>query len=87
MNAKTPAKKAAAKTPAKKAPAKKAAAASEDNGAAAAEAKREALAILRNIRINPRKINLLAKSIRGLHVEDALDELQFSRKRIAHDLY
>ncbi|MBL8552088.1 MAG: 50S ribosomal protein L22 [Hyphomonadaceae bacterium] len=88
MNAKAPAKAAAkpAKAPAKKAPAKKAAAATEDAGAAVA-AKREARSILRNIRISPRKLNLVAQSIRGLHVEDALAELQFSRKRIAHDVY
>ena len=85
MNAKAPAKKAAAKKPAKKAPAKKAAA--PENGEAAIAEKREARSILRNIRISPRKLNLVAQSIRGLHVEDALAELQFSRKRIAHDVY
>ena len=43
----------------------------------------EAKAIGRTIRVSPRKLNLVAESIRGLPVERALNELSFSRKRIA----
>jgi large subunit ribosomal protein L22 len=43
----------------------------------------QAKAIGRMIRISPRKLNLVAQSIRGLPAERALNELSFSRKRIA----
>ena len=43
----------------------------------------EAKAIGRTIRVSPRKLNLVAQSIQGLPVERALNELSFSRKRIA----
>jgi large subunit ribosomal protein L22 len=43
----------------------------------------EAKAIGTNIRVSPRKLNLVAQSIRGLRAEAALNELTFSRKRIA----
>jgi large subunit ribosomal protein L22 len=43
----------------------------------------QAVAIGRNIRISPRKLNLVAQSIRGKKVERALNELTFSRKRVA----
>jgi large subunit ribosomal protein L22 len=43
----------------------------------------QARAIGRMIRISPRKLNLVAQSIRGLSAERALNELSFSRKRIA----
>jgi large subunit ribosomal protein L22 len=43
----------------------------------------QARAIGRTIRISPRKLNLVAQSIRGLPAERALNELSFSRKRIA----
>ena len=46
----------------------------------------EAQAILRNVRISPQKLNLVAASIRGLKVDKALANLQFSRKRIAIDV-
>jgi large subunit ribosomal protein L22 len=46
-------------------------------------AEHQATAIGRNIRVSPRKLNLVAQSIRGLPVEHALNELTFSRKRIA----
>ena len=42
-----------------------------------------AQARLRSVRISPQKLNLLAALIRGLKVEKALAELQFSKKRIA----
>lgn len=50
-------------------------------------AENEARAVLRTIRISPQKLNLVAQSIRGLTVEKALNELRFSRKRIAADVY
>jgi large subunit ribosomal protein L22 len=43
----------------------------------------EAQAIARTLRISPQKLNLVAASIRGMKVEKALAELEFSRKRIA----
>ena len=43
----------------------------------------QARAVGRMIRISPRKLNLVAQSIRGLSAESALNELTFSRKRIA----
>jgi large subunit ribosomal protein L22 len=46
----------------------------------------QAMAIGRNIRVSPRKLNLVAQSIRGKRVDSALNELTFSPKRIAHDV-
>jgi large subunit ribosomal protein L22 len=46
----------------------------------------EALAVARNLRTSPRKLNLVAQLIRGKRCERALAELQFSRKRIALDV-
>jgi len=43
----------------------------------------QAMAIGRLIRISPRKLNLVAQSIRGKRAEAALNELTFSRKRVA----
>jgi large subunit ribosomal protein L22 len=43
----------------------------------------QAKAIGRMIRISPRKLNLVAQSIRGLKAGQALDALSFSHKRIA----
>ena len=43
----------------------------------------QAMAIARNIRVSPRKLNLVAQQIRGKKVERALNELTFSQKRIA----
>ncbi|MGD9805550.1 MAG: 50S ribosomal protein L22 [Hyphomicrobiaceae bacterium] len=45
-----------------------------------------AQAIARNLRVSPQKLNLVAASIRGKKVEQALAELEFSRKRIAVDV-
>jgi large subunit ribosomal protein L22 len=45
-----------------------------------------AQAKLRNLRISPQKLNLVAQSIRGLKVDKALNELEFSPKRIALDV-
>lgn len=44
-------------------------------------------AVNRMIRISPQKINLVAKKIRGMKVDKALDYLRFSQKRIANDVY
>ena len=43
----------------------------------------EASAFLRALRTSPRKLNLVAQSIRGKKAEHALNELTFSPKRIA----
>ncbi len=43
----------------------------------------QAQAIGRNIRTSPRKLNLVAQSIRGLKADAALNALTFSPKRIA----
>ena len=39
-----------------------------------------------NLRISPQKLNLVAKSIRGKDIKKAIDNLTFSRKRIAKDV-
>ena len=44
------------------------------------------MAIGRNIRVSPRKLNLVAQQIRGKKVDRALNELTFSPKRIAGDV-
>ena len=46
----------------------------------------QAVAIGRNIRVSPRKLNLVAQQIRGKKVDRALNELTFSEKRIARDV-
>ncbi len=46
----------------------------------------EAMAIARTLRVSPRKLNLVAASIRGLAVEKALNNLAFSKRRIAGDV-
>ena len=46
----------------------------------------EAMAKAVNLRTSPRKLNLVAQSIRGLSVQRALNELEFSPKRIAKDV-
>jgi large subunit ribosomal protein L22 len=46
----------------------------------------QAMVVKRNLRISPRKLNLVAQSIRGLTAEKALVALEFSRKRIARDV-
>jgi large subunit ribosomal protein L22 len=43
----------------------------------------QAKAVGRMIRVSPRKLNLVAQSIRGKKAEAALNELTFSQKRIA----
>ena len=46
----------------------------------------EARAKVVNLRLSPQKLNLVAQSIRGLKVQRALNELEFSNKRIAQDV-
>src|SRR6266566_1754947 len=46
----------------------------------------EASAFLRALRTSPRKLNLVAQTIRGKDAAKALAELTFSRRRIAHDV-
>jgi large subunit ribosomal protein L22 len=43
----------------------------------------QAMAVARNIRVSPRKLNLVAQMIRGKRVDRALNVLTFSQKRIA----
>ena len=43
----------------------------------------QAMAVARNIRVSPRKLNLVAQQIRGKKVERALNVLTFSQKRNA----
>jgi large subunit ribosomal protein L22 len=49
-------------------------------------AENEALAELRMLRVSPQKLNLVAASIRGKKVEQALNDLTFSKRRIARDV-
>ncbi|MFI4965756.1 MAG: 50S ribosomal protein L22 [Caulobacterales bacterium] len=46
----------------------------------------EAMAKVKTLRTSARKLNLVAQSIRGLKVQRALNELEFSHKRIASDV-
>jgi large subunit ribosomal protein L22 len=46
----------------------------------------EAMSKVRTLRTGARKLNLVAQSIRGLKVQRALSELEFSPKRIAGDV-
>ena len=46
----------------------------------------EVAAVLKGARISPQKVRLVADQIRGRHVEDALDILQFSGRKGARIL-
>jgi large subunit ribosomal protein L22 len=46
----------------------------------------EAMAVAKNLRVSPQKLNLVAGLIRGKKVDTALADLEFSRKRIAQDV-
>ena len=46
----------------------------------------EAMAMVRALRVSPRKLNLVAQSIRGKDANAALADLAFSRRRIAQDV-
>ena len=43
----------------------------------------QAMAVCNSLRTSPRKLNLVAQSIRGLDASKAIAELSFSKKRIA----
>ena len=45
-----------------------------------------ALATTKNLKISTQKLNLVAAMIRGKKVDKAINDLQFSRKRIAQDV-
>ena len=49
-------------------------------------AENEAMAKLRTLRTSPQKLNLVAAMIRGKKVDTALNDLTFSKKRIAMDV-
>ena len=49
-------------------------------------AETEAQAYARAIQVSARKLNIVAQSIRGLRASAALNELTFSRRRIAGDV-
>ncbi len=49
-------------------------------------AENEAMAISKNLRVSPQKLNLVAGLIRGKKVDKAVADLEFSRKRIAIDV-
>ncbi|MBV9118167.1 MAG: 50S ribosomal protein L22, partial [Acetobacteraceae bacterium] len=46
----------------------------------------EAQAVLRNLRVSPRKLNLVAATIRNLPAPQAIATLTFSKRRIARDV-
>lgn len=46
----------------------------------------EAKAVTKSLRVSPQKLNLVASMIRGKKVDQALADLEFSRKRIAQDV-
>ena len=46
----------------------------------------EARSELRNVRVSPQKLNLVATMIRGMDVNKAVATLTFSRRRIANDV-
>ena len=51
------------------------------------QASNESRAVLRMYRSSPQKLNLLAEQIRGMPIQRALNEMKFSRKRAAKDVY
>ncbi len=46
----------------------------------------EARAVVKNLRVSPQKLNLVAEQIRGKPVQRALMDLEFSRRRIARSV-
>lgn len=49
-------------------------------------AENEAKAFVKYLRVSPRKLNLVAESIRGLSAEAAVASLTFNKRRIARDV-
>ncbi len=47
---------------------------------------KKSFAKAKSIRTSPQKLNLVARSIRGLGIKQAIDQLTFSRKRIAREV-
>ncbi len=45
-----------------------------------------AIAIVKSLKVSPRKLNLVAASIRSMKASDALVQLTFSPKRISRDV-
>ena len=46
----------------------------------------EAMSVVRNLRVSPQKLNLVATMIRGMDVNKAIAALSFSKRRIARDV-
>ena len=46
----------------------------------------EARSVVRNLRVSPQKLNLVATMIRGMDVNKAIATLTFSRRRISNDV-
>lgn len=46
----------------------------------------QAMAMARLLRVSPQKLNLVAQMIRGMKAEEAIDQLQFSKKAVARDV-
>ena len=46
----------------------------------------EAKSVIRNLRVSPQKLNLVAAMIRGMDANKAIAALSFSRRRIAGDV-
>ena len=46
----------------------------------------EAKSVIRNLRVSPQKLNLIAAMIRGMDVNKAMATLTFSRRRISGDV-
>ena len=46
----------------------------------------QAMAMARVLRVSPQKLNLVAEMIRGMKADEALNQLQFSKKAIARDV-
>jgi large subunit ribosomal protein L22 len=44
------------------------------------------MAMAKVLRVSPRKLNLVAQMIRGMKAEQALNQLRFNRRQIAHDV-
>ncbi len=47
---------------------------------------KKSFAKAKSIRTSPQKLNLVARSIRGLVIKQAIDQLTFSRKRISKEV-
>ena len=50
------------------------------------DSKKQAFAKAKSIRTSGQKLNLVAKSIRGCNIKVAIDQLTFSKKRVAKEV-